>query len=466
MLMGIAMLAIWTIGALLLVTDPGNRSSRWASAVAFIGGFGFLSGTINEEIRPILMEFSFYEPWTADFLSQLTALASFICQAGLPYTFLMFAIYSGGNVKESWGKRLNLLLFLPVLYTITTTPVFPAVKFNYPVMVIWVVPYLTAASLLLIFQLWKEKDPILRRSRFLVVILAVFPILFVLFTIYIARLVGDYEAWKYNLLVILVQFIFFLVFAVKYGVLGVRLRVEQNRMTSTLRALTSGAAILNHTLKNELGKIQLLAYRIERVAEQKNVDSIKEDIRQLQDTSQHILDMVQRIQGKTKDIELDETTFVLSEAVQDSIEHVLPFAEASDIAIQNLVDKQVWIKGDRVHIKEVLINLLRNGIEAMKEPGCIRVDSYPSKKYHVVTVQDTGKGITKENMTHIFEPFFSTKKRTQNFGLGLAYCFQVMRKHQGLIEVDSVLDEGTTFFLYFPRGRVLFNANRKEIENE
>lgn len=464
MLMGIAMLAIWTIGALLLITDPGNRSSRWASAVAFVGGFGFLSGTINEEIRPNLMKFSFYEPWTADLLSQITVISSLLCQAGLPYTFLMFALYSGGNVKETWRIRLNLLLFLPVLYTIMTTPIFPVLKFHYPVMVLWVIPYMVCASVLLVFQLWKEKDPILRRSRFLVVILAVFPNLFVLFTIYIARLVGDYEAWKYNLLLILIQFIFFLIFAVKYGVLGVRVKVEQNQITSTLRALTSGASILNHTLKNELGKIQLLAYRIERVAEQKGIDIVKEDIKQLQDTSQHILEMVQRIQGKTKDIQLEETTFPLREVVQASIENVLPYAEAGELVIHNSVDEEAWIKGDQVHIKEVLVNLLRNAIEAMKEPGWIRVESYPSKKYYVVTVQDTGKGITKENLAHIFEPFFSTKKQTLNFGLGLAYCFQVMRKHQGLIKVDSVMNEGTTFFLYFPRRRVLFKGNGKEME--
>ena len=264
MLMGLALLAIWTIGALLFITDPGNRSTRWASAVAFIGGFGFLSGTLNEEIRPLLIQISFFEGWMLEFLLQLSVLASFFCQTGLPYTFLMFAIASGGGLKGKRGKWFNLLLFLPVLYTVVTTPIFPILKLDYPVMVWWVIPYILVASFLLIFQLWNEKDPILRRSRFLVVILAVFPIMFVLFTIYIARLDGNYEAWKYNLLLILVQFIFFLVFALKYGVLGVRLRVEQNRMTSTLRVLTSGATILNHTLKNEIGKIQLLAYRIER----------------------------------------------------------------------------------------------------------------------------------------------------------------------------------------------------------
>ena len=178
------------------------------------------------------------------------------------------------------------------------------------------------------------------------------------------------------------------------------------------------------------------------------------------------MDMVQRIQGKMKDIDLKESTFSLTDMVRDSIEHVDAYAAGKQIAIQSNIVEEVWIKGDRVHIKEVLMNLLRNSIEAMEEPGCIEIESYMTKKYLVMTVHDTGKGISKENLAYIFEPFFSTKKVIQNFGLGLAYCFQVMRKHQGLIEVDSVVNEGTTFFVYLPRKRVLHNAKGKELERK
>ncbi|RKD26842.1 hypothetical protein BEP19_16650 [Ammoniphilus oxalaticus] len=457
--MGIALVAIWTISALLIVTDPKNPSSRWAAVMAFVGGFGFLAGSLNEEIRPLLNEAVLGSPvfqsWLNERMIEAASVASLICQVGLPYTYLMFALYSGEQLKPIWRFRWGLLLLLPVVYTIWISPVIPSLQLDYPRLVLWVIPYMLLAAALLVKQMWLEKDPILRRSRFFVIILAVFPNLIVLFTIYLARLFGDFDAWKYNLALILALFIFFVGFALKYGVLGVRLRVEQNRVRSTLRALTSGTSILNHTLKNEVGKIQLLAYRIERIAAQHQLKEMEGDLAQLQAASDHILLMAERIHDKTQEIKLNETEFLLSEIVQAAINHIDPLAKANPgvhIELSLGVDGQ--LTADKVHLTEVLVNLLQNAMEAMDGDGRVQARSYLSKRYVVVAVEDTGKGIAKENIASIFDPFFSTKKSQQlNFGLGLAYCFQVMREHQGRIEMESKLGEGTSFFLYIPRRR-------------
>jgi signal transduction histidine kinase len=78
-----------------------------------------------------------------------------------------------------------------------------------------------------------------------------------------------------------------------------------------------------------------------------------------------------------------------------------------------------------------------------------------SKKHLAIAVSDTGVGIAKENLPHVLDPFFSTKKTGQNFGLGLSYCYNAMQKHQGSLEIYSVPGEGTTIYLYFPRKRVV-----------
>lgn len=462
-MMGIVLLAIWTIGALIYLADPKNKASQWVSAVAIVGGFGFLAGTLDEEIRPYLETFSFYHPLMGDVLKHAVQIASFICQAGLPYTFLMFAIYSSTLIPNRWRKWIGWLGFIPLAFTFYMTPLIPKLSLNYQIMVFWVVPYILLSSSLLILQYFQERDPIVRRGRLLILILVVLPLVFVMCTIYIARIWGYQEAWKYNIVLIFLQFIFFLAFSIKYGVMGVKVRVEQDRMSSTLRALTSGASILNHTIKNEIGKIQLMTHRLEAYAKQMDHQGMLEDLQYLQHSSEHILDMVQRIQGKMKDVECKEEAMSLSTIIEESIRSILPYSESYGIHVQNEMNEKIMFRGDPIHLQEVLINLLTNAVEAMKKPGKIKIHSYTTKRYVVISVEDEGKGIPKENIPLIFEPFYSTKKnQATNFGLGLAYCFQVMRKHQGLMEVKSAVGQGTTFFLYFPLKRVIYFEERSK----
>lgn len=455
-MMGIVLLAIWTIGAIIYLIDPKNKASQWVSAAAIVGGFGFLAGTLDEEIRPNLETLSFYHPLMGEVLKYAVQLASFICQAGLPYTFFMFAVYSSTLIPNRWRTWVGWLGLIPLVLTFFLTPLIPRLSLNYEVMIFWVAPYILAASGLLMLQFFLERDPIVRRERLLVLILAVLPMLFVMFTIYIARIWGYQEAWKYNIVVIFLQFIFFLAFSFKYGVMGVKVRVEQDRMSSTLRALTSGASILNHTIKNEIGKIQLMTHRLEGYAKKLEHQEMLADLRYLQHSSEHILDMVQRIQGKMKDVECKDEVVSLPTIIEESVRSILPYGESYGIHVQKQLAHRVRLRGDAVHLQEVFINLLTNAVEAMQKPGKISIQCYTTKRYIVVSVDDEGKGIPKDHLPLIFEPFYSTKKnQATNFGLGLAYCFQVMRKHQGLMEVKSIVGQGTTFFLYFPLKRVV-----------
>src|SRR5699024_948935 len=161
MLMGVALVAIWTISMLLFVTDPRNPSSRGASAMALVGGFGFLAGSLNEEIRPLLIgsDAPFIQGWSLfSFLDRIVMVSSLLCQVGLPYTYLMFALTSGTPLNAMWKKYLGVICLIPVIYTIWITPLFPLLQIDYQRLTLWVIPYIVIASLLLIAELWKEKD--------------------------------------------------------------------------------------------------------------------------------------------------------------------------------------------------------------------------------------------------------------------------------------------------------------------
>ncbi|MCG6197640.1 sensor histidine kinase, partial [Anoxybacillus sp. LAT_38] len=94
-------------------------------------------------------------------------------------------------------------------------------------------------SLMLVLLYRKEKDPLVKKSRLFTNMLVIIPLLFVFILIYVMRTQNLYDAWRYNSLVVGIQFFLILFISVKYGFLGVKLRVEKRRLDSTLRAMTS-----------------------------------------------------------------------------------------------------------------------------------------------------------------------------------------------------------------------------------
>jgi len=99
-----------------------------------------------------------------------------------------------------------------------------------------------------------------------------------------------------------------------------------------------------------------------------------------------------------------------------------------------------------------LNNLLNNASDAVNDNGTITIELDNSNKKHVILmVKDNGAGIKKEALPHLSDPFYTSRGGNGHFGLGLFYCYRVMQKHGGKIEVHSGLGEGTTFYLYFPK---------------
>jgi two-component system, cell cycle sensor histidine kinase and response regulator CckA len=124
------------------------------------------------------------------------------------------------------------------------------------------------------------------------------------------------------------------------------------------------------------------------------------------------------------------------------------------------------IHADPGMLEQVLMNLAVNARDAMPKGGRLIVETAPVTladttqfTKHVarpgefvrLSIADTGSGVAPENLPHLFEPFFTTKDVGKGTGLGLATVFGIVEQHQGWIEVESQVNEGTTFHIYFPR---------------
>jgi two-component system NtrC family sensor kinase len=101
-------------------------------------------------------------------------------------------------------------------------------------------------------------------------------------------------------------------------------------------------------------------------------------------------------------------------------------------------------------LNQVFMNLLVNAAHAIEGHGTIHVKTFSDGGDIVVCISDTGKGIAPENLTRIFEPFFTTKEVGKGTGLGLSISYDIIKKHGGVITVESRVDAGTAFTIRLP----------------
>ncbi len=108
------------------------------------------------------------------------------------------------------------------------------------------------------------------------------------------------------------------------------------------------------------------------------------------------------------------------------------------------------VVADESQLRQVFLNLIRNGLDAMPEGGCLQIRAFanPAAGTVVVEVEDRGPGIPPEHLGRIFDPFFSTKEG--GTGLGLAVSYGIVRSHGGHIDVESEPGRGTRMRVVLP----------------
>jgi signal transduction histidine kinase len=119
-----------------------------------------------------------------------------------------------------------------------------------------------------------------------------------------------------------------------------------------------------------------------------------------------------------------------------------------------LEDSLPWVSIDHNQMKQVLLNLIHNALQAMPGGGELNLVTASAKRedrdWVTMSVKDSGVGITQADQNRIFEPFFTTKGDHGGTGLGLSVTYGIVTDHGGSIEVTSEKDNGSTFTVYLP----------------
>jgi PAS domain S-box-containing protein len=139
----------------------------------------------------------------------------------------------------------------------------------------------------------------------------------------------------------------------------------------------------------------------------------------------------------------------LNEVVTKTLELLRPELENRGIALKEKLARQLPLApADAAQLQQALVNLIKNAMQAMSRGGSLSIATGESSEGVWVSVTDTGCGIPDEQLKHIFEPFYTTKKK--GTGLGLMIVQRIVRAHNGRIEVDSRTGRGTMFRIWLP----------------
>ena len=243
--------------------------------------------------------------------------------------------------------------------------------------------------------------------------------------------------------------------------------VEQLRHADRLRTVGRLASGLAHELGTPLHVVAGRASLIhsgklsgEEITESSK--TIRKEADRMTGILRQLLDFARRSPPRTMATDLRQV-------VASTIELLASLAEKSNVRLQFFSPEEAFpIQVDPEQFRQVVSNLVMNAVQSMPQGGVVTVElkeqidrtSLQSSQgeqsirdeatYYCLTVKDQGVGIAQENIDHLFEPFFTTKGVGEGTGLGLSISYGIIKEHDGWIDVQSTLGEGSCFSVYIP----------------
>ncbi|MBI3791037.1 MAG: response regulator, partial [Gemmatimonadetes bacterium] len=221
-----------------------------------------------------------------------------------------------------------------------------------------------------------------------------------------------------------------------------------------LAALGQLAAGVMHDVNNALNPVMLAAWLLDRHADDAvKVREYAERIQKAAETGAATASRVGRFIRQEPLSDGHEKRFDLSHAVGDALAIAEPTwtqrPAARRVTVERGFDPGLTIEGVEAEIREAVLNLVQNALDAMPTGGTLimRVRGHGAEAW--LEAEDSGVGMSDEVRERAFDPFFSTKG-TAGSGLGLSEVYGIMRRHRGMAELTSTLGRGTTVRLRFP----------------
>ncbi|MDP2167447.1 MAG: ATP-binding protein [Thermodesulfovibrionales bacterium] len=224
--------------------------------------------------------------------------------------------------------------------------------------------------------------------------------------------------------------------------------ILQSEKLISLGTMVSGVA---HQLNNPLSNISTSCQILSEEIEEGDIGFKKELLGQIEEQVERAKGIIHSLLEFSKKKEFERVPLPLTDLIEDTL-RLLRGEILTQVEVRVNIPDDLWLMADKQRIEQAILNIIKNGIDAIPGEGTILIsagETTPDKTVEI-KIQDTGTGIEAEEMEKIFTPFFTTKAEGKGSGLGLFVAREIIEDHEGTIEVDSTPGQGTTFTIKLP----------------
>jgi signal transduction histidine kinase len=230
--------------------------------------------------------------------------------------------------------------------------------------------------------------------------------------------------------------------------------VQAGKLAS-LGTLTAGIA---HELNNPLAGIKLFAQNLLRFETSGllTVEKLRQTLTKIDTLVDKAADIIEHLRAFSRQASGKLEVLIVNEPINDALSMLSEQLRLRNIQLNIDLDQNLpAVRGNSNQLEQVIVNLVTNARDALRERDekVITLRTFVNKGFVMVEVSDTGSGIQPEHIDKIFDPFFTTKAIGEGTGLGLSISHGIVEYHGGFIEVESVVDKGSTFRLILPLAR-------------
>ena len=242
-------------------------------------------------------------------------------------------------------------------------------------------------------------------------------------------------------------------------------KLEAQLIQSTkMSAVGQLAAGIAHEFNNILtGIMGYTGFAMSRM----NIEQIRNDLKIVEKASNRAVEIVNKLLSFSRQKDEKFQLVSIDEVIEDTLVLIEHTFQSDGIKIIRHYGKVPPIRMNVGEIQQVILNMAINSRHAMPEGGVIGISTELKDDYAKIDFSDTGIGISRENMSRIFEPFFSTKGKAgskSGTGLGLSVVYAIIERHGGRIDVSSEVGKGTTFTILLPNVQRLMNPAKINYE--
>lgn len=224
---------------------------------------------------------------------------------------------------------------------------------------------------------------------------------------------------------------------------------KANLLIEKLGATGRLVRTLAHEVRNPLNNINMSVEQLLQTANENNGEESPVFLDIIQRNSKRIGDIITELLDTSRPSDLVFDTFTLQSIMDESIAESLDRITLQHVNMKiRYADEPCYVMANKEKLRIAFLNIIINAVEAVvSETGEISISIDAAKDHHIVTIKDNGCGIPEENISRLFEPYFTSKRN--GMGLGLAATLNILQSHKATIDVTSSVKQGTTFAITF-----------------